>query len=107
AALRARDRMGADDRIHDVDFRELVRDPVGVVRDVTRRFDLAWAEDPEVVVQRVLDERRKDKRGAHRYDGAFYGLDRSTFYERFGAYVDRCDLAPRHPEAPAALAAGG
>lgn len=107
AALRARDRMGADDRIHDVDFRELVRDPVGVVRDVTRRFDLAWAEDPEVVVQRVLDERRKDKRGAHRYDGAFYGLDRSTFYERFGAYVDRFDLAPRHPEAPAALAAGG
>lgn len=106
AAMRARDRMGADDRIHDVDFRALVRDPVGVVRAVTDRFDLAWAEDPEEVVQRVLDDRRKDKRGAHRYDGAFYGLDPAALHERFRAYVDRFDLPVRAPAPPLPRAAG-
>jgi len=89
AAMRARDRMGASDRIHDVDFRALVKDPAGVVHDISERFGLRWDDDPDEVVRSVLRDRRKDKRGAHRYDGAFYGLEHEALYDRFGEYVDR------------------
>lgn len=105
AAMRARDRMGADDRIHDVDFRHLVTDPAGVLQDLTDRFDLQWSEPIDEVVRSVLRDRRKDKRGAHKYDGAFYGLDPDALYARFADYIERFEL-PTAAAAPLRRAAG-
>ena len=77
------------DRIHDVLYQELVRDPIGAVRRLYARFELELAPVAEARMRAYLAARPKDRRGAHRYAFAHTGLDLSRERARFAAYQER------------------
>jgi len=59
----------------DVDYADLVADPVGTVAAVHRHFDLPWDAAAEAAVQATLQESRSGTRAPrHAYDLADYGL---------------------------------
>lgn len=104
AAMQARDRMGATDRIYDLHFGDLVRDTPGALQGVSDHFGLDWSGDLQSSVRGYLDNERQDKRGAHKYDAAFYGLDPDDIYARFAAYIERFSI-PIRGRIPTPLAA--
>lgn len=87
-AMAVRDRVG-DDRFMDVQFTELVQDQNTAVRNICRRFDLAWDEQGSTEIDAWLAEARGDKRGRHKYDAERYGLDAARIDELFAPYVER------------------
>jgi hypothetical protein len=89
-ALRERDAGCAPpERFLDVMYQDLVRDPIGVVRRLYRRFDLPLTEAVEARMRNFLAANPKDKHGRHRYTLAQFGLDRDQERERYAAYRER------------------
>ena len=83
--------LAARDRLHvvDVDYRELVRDPVATVRGI---YDgLGRGLDPAVETQLAAwaTEHPQHQHGPHRYDLASFGLSGDEVDTAFGDYVDR------------------
>ena len=76
-AMAARDAIGDESRFFDVNFRELVADPVGMTNRIEERFGL----DP--TDHRLLDDwltkKRADAPGRHRYDPAMWDLHAIRF----------------------------
>jgi hypothetical protein len=89
-ALAARDAGCAPaNRFVDVQYTDLVRDPLAVVRRVYRHFDLSLTDGVEGHMRRFLAENPQGKHGPHRYDLAQFGLDPEAERERFRAYRER------------------
>jgi len=76
-------------RFYDVRFRDLVSDPVAVVQDIHRHFDLSWTDQAAARARAYLDEERQDARGKHKYDPNTYGLDRDRVQRKYARYIDR------------------
>jgi hypothetical protein len=76
------------DRIVDVDYRELVRDPIARVSALYQRFDLTLDDPARAGMQTWLAQSR-ELSGAHHYSLAGYGLDELEIRARFAAYTDR------------------
>lgn len=78
AFLAARSRAG-DDRFVDVQYTDLVADPIGTVAAIHHGFALPWDATAADAVRRELDTTRKGPRAPrHVYDLADYGLDEAT-----------------------------
>lgn len=97
-AMAARARSGKEDQFYDVDFKDLVRDPAGVVRKVK-----AWAHIPhdkagEARVQRYLTTERGDKKGAHKYSAEVYGLDPRAIHRQYADYIERFKIPLKRPD---------
>jgi hypothetical protein len=86
-AMAARDAIGDESRFFDVNFRELVADPVGMTNRIEERFGL----DP--TDHRLLDDwltkKRADAPGRHRYDPAMWDLHADPIREKFAKYIER------------------
>ena len=93
-AMAVRDRVG-DDRFYDVSFKRLVNEPTDVVREITDKFQLGVAEDVETRIHTYLNNKRSDKKGAHKYSAERYGLDRDTTHGLFADYIQRFDIATK------------
>lgn len=78
----------ADDRIVDVDYRELIADPLGVVAGLYRRFDLELDAAARSAMHAWLEQSR-DLSGRHHYSLASYGLDEHAVRRRFAPYTER------------------
>jgi hypothetical protein len=87
--------MAARDRhdpatFHDVAFDDLVRDPVGTVERIYRRFDLPWTDEVRAAVEAEDVAGRSGHRApAHRYSLDDFGLAPAEVDERFAAYSAR------------------
>ncbi|HXJ33431.1 MAG TPA: sulfotransferase [Candidatus Eisenbacteria bacterium] len=77
------------ERFVDVQYTDLVRDPMGIVRRIYRHFDLPLSAEAEQAMQRHLGRNRKDAEGPHVYSLAEFGLDERVERERYRAYWDR------------------
>lgn len=75
-------------RFIDVRFADLVRDPLGTAKRVHEHFALPWRPELDQKARDFLDQKRADARGEHKYEGAFYGLDREEVAARFQGYID-------------------
>ena len=64
----------ARDRFLDVEYRDLVRDPIATVRRIYACFDLGWTGDVEDNMQRFLAANPQYKHGKHDYTLAQFGL---------------------------------
>ncbi len=97
-AMAARQRHSPD-RFFDVRFGELVTDPVGMIEQVHRHFDLGWSDDDRVRGERWLANERDDARGKHRYNPSLYGVEREAIHRQFARYIERIgvDTAVRPP----------
>src|SRR5207247_662162 len=96
--LRERDRL-AESRICDVDYAEIRRDPLAVVRRIYAHF--GWSLSPKVEqrMRRALASHLQERNGLHRYDLSQFGVQEAESATRFAAYCDRFGLAARRKHA--------
>jgi len=97
-AMAVRERVG-DDRFYDVSFKRLVGEPTQVVREIADKFQLGVADDLETRVHTYLNNKRTDKKGAHKYSAERYGLDRDTTHELFDDYIRCFDIVTKRGSA--------
>jgi hypothetical protein len=92
-ALAARDgRCAPAERFLDVQYADLVRDPIGVVRGIYTHFDLPYSPAADARMRAFLAEHPKDKHGRHEYTLEQFGLDRDVERQRYAWYRERFGL---------------
>jgi hypothetical protein len=91
-AMAARDRIGDESRFFDVDFQQLVEDPIKMVGRIQDHFGLERAADSEQQMRAFLTNDRADKRGRHRYSTEQWGLDPESVRRDFAPYIDRFSI---------------
>ena len=77
------------ERFFDVWYAELVADPLAIVRQIYRHFDLPLSDAAERAMRHYLAHHPKDGHGAHVYALADFGLDADRERERNRAYLER------------------
>jgi hypothetical protein len=87
--LATRDRDGAGTRHIDVDYQELMRDPVASVAAVCAEAGVPFDEGSRRSVQEWIDGHPQDKHGVHRYGPDDFGLDADRLRARFDFYTRR------------------
>ena len=85
-------RIGHEDRFHDVRYTDFVRDPIGVVTGIYRRFGLTLTPDAEQAMRIWLADNPQGRFGAHRYTPQDCALSAGEVRERFAAYIARYGL---------------
>jgi hypothetical protein len=75
---------------YDVQYRDLVRDPVGTVEAIYRHFDLPWSDDVLAAVTAEDQASRSGHRApSHKYSLADFGITDAEVDERFADYTAR------------------
>jgi len=70
----------------DVQFEEIVADPVAVLGRAYERFDIPWSTDLEVRMRSFLDDNPRGKHGSHSYEIEDFGMTLGQIRERFASY---------------------
>lgn len=83
-----------NDRFIDVQFADLVRDPVGSVEAVYRELDWPLSEDTKARIGEYAAHKPKDSRGKHQYSLEQVGLDAERERERFAFYMEHHEVEP-------------
>lgn len=78
--------------IVDVQYNDLVRDPVATVASLYEALDRPFDEATRRAIRHYLDANPKGVRGRHGYDLESFGLEAEELAERFAGYVDRHDV---------------
>jgi hypothetical protein len=81
-------------RLLDVQYSDLVREPMSVVRSIYRQYDMELTGKAETAMQAFLSENPKDKKGTHRYSLEDYGLNPEAERRSFGFYTDYFKVEP-------------
>lgn len=76
-------------RIHHIDYRQLVRDPVGVAREVHQRAGLSFSDSQKATLSEFAAENRQYKHGKNHYSADQFGIDRARIAKEFGDYRER------------------
>jgi hypothetical protein len=77
------------DRISNVMFDTLVKDPIGTVRRVYEQFGYQYSDEMEAGMKRWLENNPQGKHGAHKYELEQFGLTQADIDRIFGAYWQR------------------
>ena len=92
-ALRSRDEGCAPaDRFLDINYLDLVADPLGAVRKVYTTFGLPFPEGLEESIRAFMGRHPKDRFGKHRYSLGDFGLDVEEEKKRYAFYRERFGL---------------
>lgn len=91
AFMAERDRL-APNRVCDLPYADIKRDPIEAVRCVYAHFGWSLASETEARMRRVLASQPADQVGFHRYEPAQFGLEPKEMAKLFAAYCDRFDL---------------
>ncbi|UVO52628.1 sulfotransferase [Sphingomonas sp. SUN039] len=75
--------------IYDIQYAELTRDPMGVMKRLYAHFDEPLTAEAETAMQAMLDANPQGKHGKHEYSLADYGLTRAGIHAHFKDYTDR------------------
>jgi hypothetical protein len=84
----ARDQLG-EERIIDVHYADLMRDPIATVRTLYRAMGDEFTSAAETSMRTWLADNPQDKFGRHEYQLAKYGLSPETVRPRFARYLAR------------------
>jgi hypothetical protein len=79
--------------IVDVQYADLVRDPLHTVEDLYAACDAELPGGARDAIAAYVRAHPKGQFGAHGYDLAEFGLDAGELDERFAGYIDRYDIA--------------
>ena len=88
-----RDRHG-EDKIIDVHYADMVRDPLGTTRALYARLGDEWTPEAEAGIQFWIDDNPQDKFGVHEYKLAQFGLSKEQLAPHFERYLSRYDVEP-------------
>lgn len=75
------------DRVIHLHYQSLLKNPVGVLRDIYERFGLNWDADVEQAAQVWLTENPQGRHGRHRYALEDFGLNQSQIESAFSGYI--------------------
>src|SRR6059036_1133405 len=89
----------AEHRICDVNYAEIRRDPLAVVRRIYTHFGRSLSPKAEQRMRRALASQLQERNGLHRYDLSQFGVQEAESAARFAAYCDRFGLAARRKHA--------
>jgi hypothetical protein len=90
-AMDARDAIG-EDRIIDVHYADMMRDPIGTMRTVYRQLGDDFTPEAEAGMQGWVDDNPQDKFGRHEYKLAQYGLSVEQLEPLFERYLSRYEV---------------
>lgn len=76
-------------RVHHIDYRQLVRDPVGVARAVHDRAGIPFTPSHQATLADFAAENRQHKHGKNQYSAADFGLDPAWLAKEFADYRER------------------
>jgi len=77
------------DAILDLQYADVMRDPLGQIRKIYDRFDEPWTPAAEAAMTAYLAQNPKGKHGKHEYSLEEYGLTRQQVRARFRDYCER------------------
>jgi hypothetical protein len=88
--LAQRDQLGS--AVHDVDYHELVCNPIATVRHLYSKIGRPFSDEARDAMMRHLSARPRHHFGPHDYEPADFGLDARQIRRDFSAYIDRFDV---------------
>lgn len=86
-AMKVRDKH-ADraDQFMDMQFEEVIADPVAALARAYEHFDIPWSDEVENRMREFLADNPRGKHGSHRYELEDFGLELGQLRERFASY---------------------
>jgi len=88
----ARRAPDVEDRIFDVSYKEMTRDPLNTIRRIVEWLGEPWDDAAQRAVQNAIDSRPRNKSGVHRYSPEQWGLTADEIRERYQFYIDRFNI---------------
>lgn len=85
-----------DNAILDVQYADVMRDPIGEVGRINAHFDEPMSAEARAAMEKYMADNPKGKHGRHEYALEEYGLTREGVHERFAGYIERYAIAVRH-----------
>ncbi len=93
--IETRDRRpDVDSNIVDLQFDEIVSDPMACVRRIYAHFDLELRPEAEKRMRAFVDDNPREKHGVHRYSLESFGLAQDSVDAAFELYRKRFDVKP-------------
>jgi hypothetical protein len=89
--LQERDRL-APNRICDLDYVALRRDPMAAIRHIYDHFGWSFSHEAERRMRAVMADQPREQYGLHRYNLAQFGVRETEATEAFAAYCERFGL---------------
>ena len=77
------------ERFVDVSFEAICADPIEVVGEIYRHFDITFSDDARLGMEQYLRQRPRDLYGVHRYSAGEFGLDAAGERAHYTAYLER------------------
>jgi sulfotransferase family protein len=84
--------LDAPRRFIDVQFLDLMDDPVGTLARVHDEAGLDFSAGSRTAIERYMTANPRGKFGEHRYELSDYGLSLAAIDEAFGPYIDHCGV---------------
>ena len=81
-----------DNRIFDVQFDDIIADPIQVIENLYNHFGFEFSNAVRGAMQDYLDKRPRDKHGEHHYTLEKFGLSRHQHGPLFNDYCKRFEL---------------
>lgn len=78
----------ADGRFHDLDYAELLKNPIEAVKRIYAAFGFELSGQTEEKMRGLLAENPKNKHGVHHYKPLDFGLTNVMIRRRFEKYID-------------------
>jgi hypothetical protein len=92
SAIEFRRRPGMEAHFHDVQFRDLMADPLQAARALYARFELPWSDEVQARMQRWLAADQKHA-AKSKFTLAQFGLDEAQIDQAFGGYMENHGVA--------------
>ena len=79
--------MLGSDRFFDVQYRQIVDDPLNVIRDIYHHFDLKLDDETVQAMQVEISSSSQHSKGQHRYTSDQFGWSSTELTDAFSDYM--------------------
>ena len=75
------------EQFYDVQYNDVVADPISVVKKIYAQFNLPYTQTFEDRMQKWLEDNKQGKHGRHEYSLEMYNLTKEEVLEEFKEYT--------------------
>ncbi|MFT3930182.1 MAG: sulfotransferase [Spongiibacteraceae bacterium] len=83
------------DSIYDLQYADVMKDPIGAIKNVYKHFDEPFTKEAETAMNAFMASNQQGKHGKHTYSLADYSLTKEQIRERYKDYCDRFGIATK------------
>ena len=81
-----------ENSIHDIQYVEQLRDPIGQMRKLYARFNEPFTDETQNAMAKLLSDNPQGKHGKHVYSLEEFGLTAAGVRQHFREYCERFDI---------------